>query len=123
MILVSIKLPVVIPWFRASRRGIVATMPAGCGKRAPLPVVFMRSATNAWRKSDSERYLDPGHLRPSLFGIARLGERGYRVVRTGEVKCLSRDWDTRHRYQVPGRTGGRLELRLAEVCRTSADRV
>ena len=82
------KLPVVIPWFRASRKGIVATMPAGCGKRAPLPVVFMRSATSnrvAEIRFLEVTYLDPGHFRLSLleFGITRLGERG-RVVRTSE---------------------------------------
>ena len=55
--------------------------------------------------------LDPGNFRLSLleFGITRLGERGYRVVRTRDVKCLARGWDAWHRYQVPGRAGG-IEL-------------
>ena len=38
MILVSMKFPEEVPWLRASRRGIVAVMPANCKERAPFVV-------------------------------------------------------------------------------------
>ena len=52
VILVSMKLPEEIPWFRASRRGVVAAMSACLRKRAPS--VVYRAYTISDLKSVAE---------------------------------------------------------------------
>ena len=67
MILVSIKLPEEIPWYRALRRGMVAVMAENCWKRAPF--VVYRTYAIRDRGIRGLRYL----RQSPEFSVARLG--------------------------------------------------